>query len=163
MFILYLCFSSYLLLFQRIATRVMNYFNGIYTNPYVYTSSESSRYIDNFLANSNLVPFRNTIRYITESDHFSILFIFNNIVGNILVFLPLGLLLPLLFPRHRKFILLLLTVTCFTILVEITQITLQIGQFDVDDLILNVIGGMAGYWFAKLLMDNVKIKSQLFM
>ncbi|WP_245711632.1 VanZ family protein [Gracilibacillus ureilyticus] len=161
MFYSYICFSSYLLIFQRVITRIIYYTNGITTNPYVYLSQEGNRYIDTFAANSNLVPFRNTVRYLTSSDHFSFVFIFNNIIGNILVFLPLGLLLPLLFRQFRNFTSVLITVTSLTIMVEFAQITLHIGQFDVDDIILNIIGGVTGFWLKKLIAEKTKIKSQL--
>ncbi|MFC4401605.1 VanZ family protein [Gracilibacillus xinjiangensis] len=160
-FFIYFCLSSYLLIFQRVRTLVSNYWNGISINPYVYIPSTGASYFETFLANSNLIPFKNTFRYLMESDNFSFQFIFNNIVGNILVFLPLGLLLPLLFRQYKRFPLLFATVTCLTILVEITQITLHIGQFDVDDVILNIIGGMIGFLLAKLLADKAKVKSQL--
>ena len=68
-----------------------------------------------------------------------------NVIGNIVVFLPLGIFLPKLFQRCRK----LLTVTVLSLelslVIEITQLVTKIGSFDVDDLLLNTIGGILGY------------------
>ncbi len=147
-FSIYLCISSYLLIFERAIVRIKNFFNGNSINRYYYSESENVSRIDSFIDNSNLVPFSNTYHYLTGTDHFPLIVIFNNIIGNILVFLPLGLLLPLLFRSYRKFSKILLKVTLSTVLVEVTQTTFRIGQFDVDDIILNLFGGLLGYLLA---------------
>lgn len=68
-----------------------------------------------------------------------------NVIGNICVFIPLGIFLPKLFARCRK----LLTVTVLSLelslVIEVTQLVTRIGSFDVDDLLLNTIGGILGY------------------
>ncbi|SHN27575.1 VanZ family protein [Gracilibacillus kekensis] len=151
-FICYLLISSFLLIFERIIVRISDYFNGIEGNRYHTTISEDTSLVESFWYNANLVPFNNTYHYLTGSDYFSLVVIFNNIIGNILVFLPLGLLLPLLFQTYRKFSKLLVTVTVLTVLVEVMQISLRIGQFDVDDIILNVVGGVIGYLFFRVML-----------
>ncbi|WP_369403468.1 VanZ family protein [Gracilibacillus boraciitolerans] len=83
-------------------------------------------FLQSFLANSNLIPFSNTYHYVTGSEHFPLIVIFNSIIENILVFLPLGLLLPLLFRSCRKFSKIVLAVSFSTVLVEVTQTTFLI-------------------------------------
>lgn len=73
-----------------------------------------------------------------------------NFLGNILVFVPLGVFLPLLFRRQRSFFLLLLTVTAAVCLIEGIQYVTQLGSLDVDDLILNVFGACLGWLGWKL-------------
>ncbi|WP_058306136.1 VanZ family protein [Gracilibacillus massiliensis] len=151
-FISFLLLSSFLLIFERIIVRINDYFNGIEGNRYHTTVSDDASLVESFWDNANLIPFSNTYHYLTGSDYFPLVVIFNNIIGNILVILPLGLLLPLLFETYRKFSKLVVTVTVLTVLVEVTQITLRIGQFDVDDIILNVVGGVIGYLFSRVVL-----------
>lgn len=70
---------------------------------------------------------------------------YKNIGGNIIGFIPLGILLPLLFSFLRRFERVTATVFLISLLFETTQLVAGIGVFDVDDLILNTAGGMLGY------------------
>ncbi len=91
------------------------------------------------LTRVNLIPFQ-TIRFYLFSGRVSNTIAFQNIVGNIMAFMPIGILIPLL---RRK---LSLKFTFFFSLVlsgaiEITQYLTGLGSCDIDDLILNVLGG----------------------
>ncbi|MEQ1676373.1 MAG: VanZ family protein [Chitinophagaceae bacterium] len=70
---------------------------------------------------------------------------YKNLGGNIIGFIPLGILLPLLFSRLRKGWKTILAVFMISLLFESTQLYTGLGVFDVDDLLLNTIGGLAGY------------------
>ncbi|MFV3011587.1 VanZ family protein [Clostridium botulinum] len=67
-----------------------------------------------------------------------------NIFGNILMFGPLGLLLPLLWKHFRKFSKTVLFGFIVSFTIESSQLFLARGT-DIDDLILNTIGTMLGY------------------
>ena len=67
------------------------------------------------------------------------------LVGNIVLFVPLGWLLPVLFARWRKASAVALTAFLLSLSIEISQWLLGTGVADVDDLLFNVIGGMLGY------------------
>ena len=73
-----------------------------------------------------------------------------NLWGNILLFLPLGLLPPLLQPKLRCFWKTLLLATLVMVTVEVLQMLLLVGTCDVDDLILNLLGTALGYGSFKL-------------
>lgn len=73
-----------------------------------------------------------------------------NIVGNILAFAPYGFFLPLLNKKHRKLIYVILLSLLFSLAVEVVQLYLKVGIFDVDDILLNSIGGITGYLFYRL-------------
>ena len=82
---------------------------------------------------------------------------YKNIGGNLIGFFPLGFLIPLLFIRVRGVIKVTAVVFLISLLFEITQLLFGLGEFDVDDLILNAAGGTAGYllyfilkWFYNL-------------
>ena len=74
-----------------------------------------------------------------------------NIVGNILAFAPYGFFLPLLNRKYRKLIYIILLSFFFSLTVEIVQLYLKVGIFDVDDILLNSIGGITGYLFYLIL------------
>lgn len=68
-----------------------------------------------------------------------------NIWGNLLGFVPLGLLLPLAFPWFRHGIKLLLAGFIISLGYETTQLLTGLGVWDVDDLLLNTGGALIGY------------------
>ena len=73
-----------------------------------------------------------------------------NFLGNLLVLLPLGLLLPPLFVRQRSFPCFLLTVTAAICLIEMLQFASRRGALDIDDLLLNLPGAALGWLLWKL-------------
>ena len=91
----------------------------------------------------NLVPFKTIWPYLT--GEFGSLIGGLNIVGNIIFLIPLGLLLPQLFSRINQLRVLLIAVL-FCLAIELTQAYFKIGIFDIDDVLLNVLGVMVGYW-----------------
>lgn len=92
----------------------------------------------------NLVPFRTMHTYFTL-DTMPLLRRLGNIGGNIGVFIPLGLLLPGLMPFFRKFLRIVLLMLCISILFESMQYLLRLGSADIDDVILNTVGGASGF------------------
>ena len=67
-----------------------------------------------------------------------------NVVGNVVVFIPFGLLLPRLFTRCRNLFLTVLLSLELSLAVEVAQLLSRVGRFDVDDLLLNTVGGCIG-------------------
>jgi glycopeptide antibiotics resistance protein len=74
-----------------------------------------------------------------------------------LIFLPLGVLLPVLFSKARSALRILGYSLAFSLAIEIIQATTKLGYFDVDDLILNTFGGYVGFilW---MLMNKIIAK-----
>lgn len=67
-----------------------------------------------------------------------------NFLGNILLFFPIGFLLPLLYRRMEHFPYTVITGLCISLLIEVTQL-FQYRSSDVDDLWLNTLGSLIGY------------------
>ena len=63
---------------------------------------------------------------------------------NIVLFLPLGFLLPLIWPNYNRFWRILIFGAALSLLIELSQL-LNIRSTDIDDLLLNTLGAMAGY------------------
>jgi len=75
---------------------------------------------------------------------------FKNLMGNILIFIPLGLLYPLCRKKNVGFFETFLVILGSTCTIEILQFFfLTSRRADVDDIILNVIGGIIGYLIYK--------------
>lgn len=71
---------------------------------------------------------------------------FENLVGNVVVFLPFGYFLPRVCRWARHWIMLLGSAFFFSLGIELFQLFSAFGAFDVDDLLLNVAGALIGYW-----------------
>lgn len=101
----------------------------------------------NILAHINLIPFRTIITYVIRlaGDSINVGTVVKNLVGNLLLFVPMGAFLPFAFDEMKKLWRVVLFLLLLILSVELTQIVLGIGSFDVDDLMLNMLGGMLGY------------------
>lgn len=72
-----------------------------------------------------------------------------NLAGNILAFVPMGFVLPFLLPKMQRVRSVILIAFGVSLCFEGIQLLTGIGQFDVDDVLLNVLGATAGwlmYW-----------------
>ena len=111
---------------------------------YILCLFQSVTYQDINYGGANYIPFREIFRY----DIGSYLF-YKNIFGNMLLFLPFGILVGY-FLKAKKVTTAIILSFIASCSIEITQ--LYIGRvFDVDDIILNVCGGLLGYLFYKFL------------
>ena len=92
---------------------------------------------------ANLVPFKTIIQYM-QADK-GILIAAINILGNIFLLVPFGFLVAASF---SNIIWLKKIILAFTVgsLIEGMQVVLHIGIFDIDDVILNGMGVIVGYW-----------------
>ena len=106
------------------------------------------------LSTANFIPFKTVIMYI---KHYSHLNSFENLAGNIAVFIPFGLLAPLV-KSDRKRGAAFVTALGFLIsmAVEVIQLVTGFGAFDVDDLILNTLGAVIGYILYRMIVGIVK-------
>ncbi len=93
---------------------------------------------DVYMNGTNLVPFREMFRYPVGSENFN-----RQVIGNILLFMPFG-----FFATYYTKIKKISSISFMSILVSLTIEVVQkyIGRsFDVDDIILNVVGGILGF------------------
>ena len=96
-------------------------------------------------AQSNFAPFSQISEYILYGrERFNLDIIIVNLVGNVLMFVPLGILLPLANKKLDSLKVMALVGLLLPITVEVIQ--LFIGRAaDIDDVILNFVGVMLGY------------------
>ena len=86
----------------------------------------------------NLIPFREIMNYFLGNDIIVRNFAWSNLLGNVVVFIPLGIYLTML-RRDKSVIFNTLIITLFSILAEIIQFVFSVGVADIDDVILNSV------------------------
>ncbi|MEY8001742.1 VanZ family protein [Clostridium sp. Mt-5] len=142
-FICYILFLIKLLLLSRIS--LLDLFNG-------------QRALDRSI---NLIPFYSIKGYIFSSSATIKKFAFGNVAGNIVIFIPLGTYLSL-FKNNKRVITNLLFIFIVSLFIEIIQGFLGIGASDIDDIILNCLGGLVGILGYKFLLfilrDEKKVR-----
>ncbi|MBL4937867.1 VanZ family protein [Clostridium sp. YIM B02515] len=99
----------------------------------------------------NLIPFYSIKEYIFSNSATIKKFAFGNVVGNIVIFIPLGTYLSL-FKNDKRVLTNLLLIFIVSLFVEIIQGILGIGASDIDDIILNCLGGLIGIIGYKFLL-----------
>lgn len=98
----------------------------------------------------NLELFKEIKRFIKYYKVLGLQTVILNLAGNIIGFMPMGFLLPTVSRRAKHFYLTILLCFTFSFLVETVQLIWKVGIFDVDDMLLNTIGGVLGYIFYKI-------------
>ena len=112
-------------------------FDGVYKDP-IWMLQDAARRLSSG-DRVNLIPFRSILNF--KYSYFSVFMI--NIVGNIVMFIPWGFGLVLLWKKNQKLSAILLHSLALPLFIETCQ--LFIGRsVDVDDIILNFMGGCIG-------------------
>ncbi len=94
---------------------------------------------DTSWASNNFIPFREIFRYNITSRLF-----IKNVLGNMIMFLPFGFFASY-YLRAEKLTLPLILTLVASLSIEVVQ--MAIGRvFDVDDIILNLLGGTVGFY-----------------
>ena len=92
----------------------------------------------------NLIPLVNILDYDIEREAAI------NIIGNISMFIPTGIILPILYKRLDCFWKVLLAGAGLSFVIELIQLLFPGSVTDIDDLILNTAGAVIGYGIYKL-------------
>jgi glycopeptide antibiotics resistance protein len=67
------------------------------------------------------------------------------VIGNLVMLLPLGIYIPLLFPKLSGFFRVFLICLLVSVSIELMQLITSIRSTDIDDVILNTSGAVVGY------------------
>ena len=92
----------------------------------------------------NLVPFAEIKRYLNYRDKIGSFHVMLNLLGNVFCFIPFGFVIPILARKQNALRMFLLSMAA-SVLVELLQLVSMLGSCDVDDIILNTLGGLIGY------------------
>lgn len=113
---------------------------------------------------SNIIPFATIINFFTKyiEHNINLSIVVTNILGNLIAFAPFGIFLPILFKDKinniKKFTLLMIIIV---FIVECIQFITKSGTFDVDDIILNVLGAVVTYGITRIEMIKKLIEKVL--
>ncbi len=91
----------------------------------------------------NFVPFKTILDYLNDTPSPGVALF--NLAGNIIIFVPLGFLIPALH-RSAKWKTVLAAAFAVSLAFETIQGVFKVGVFDVDDILLNVLGALLGYF-----------------
>ncbi|MGR5915025.1 VanZ family protein [Bacillus pacificus] len=144
---------SFVLLFKLLLGRSAFYFGNL---KYFFETGDWHAIHGGLI---NLIPFRSTIRYLTEFDSYNLNIVLMNTLGNVIIFIPFGFLLPLLFKQINNVKMASKIFIKFILLIESLQLLTFTGVFDIDDIILNMLGALIGYGSfvgMKYIWDRVK-------
>jgi len=113
------------------------------------------------IRNVNLIPFNTIIQYLTgKSDLYQgrdiILNSIVNMVGNIVLFIPIGFLFTFVSDRFKKLRTVLISGVLIILAIEILQYIIG-RSADIDDLIVNTLGLLCGYLITKIPLINKMI------
>ena len=93
---------------------------------------------------NNFIPFKEIMRYDLSSGLF-----YKNVIGNVLLFVPFGYFVSDII-NNKKLILSMFITLVTSVSIEVIQ--MNIGRsFDIDDIILNFVGGIIGYGIYKFI------------
>ena len=105
----------------------------------------------------NLFPLVNLFDYDSKRD------LLLNVIGNVAMFIPSGIVLPIIYKRLDSFIKLILAGGGISLCIEIIQLPFSVRASDIDDLILNTVGVMLGYGIYALIQCLKRTKKELFV
>ena len=107
-------------------------------------------------SNYNLIPLRSISSQLKRITQWWAL---KNLLGNIIPFVPFGFLMPIVYKKLSSAIKILSIGLASILLIEIFQFFTKLGSFDVDDVILNMIGVVCGYLIF-LVINRIFIKER---
>ncbi len=111
---------------------------------YIWTELSLLEYIKN---SSNFVPFRTISTYIQAiiDGSMNMGIPIKNLVGNLFMFLPMGIYLPFFINKINKISMFNIFTIIFLFFIEAIQLVTRRGSFDIDDFILNMLGALIGF------------------
>lgn len=101
---------------------------------------------------SNFVPFKTISTYIKAiySGSMNIDIPIKNLVGNFIMFLPMGIYLPYFIKKINKVSVFSIAMIILLFVIEVIQLVTKRGSFDIDDFILNMLGTLIGFGIRKM-------------
>lgn len=126
----------WLLLVRKIIERLLH--NTAY-NPFIWTPNNYFYY-----SATNLVPFKMILNYLS-SDYIPMSQAIELLFGNSLLFVPLGLFLPIVFRKYRNVIQVIKLTVIIGVVIELLQFVCRYGVMDIDEVILYTLGSTVGY------------------
>lgn len=94
---------------------------------------------------AGMLPFRTNLIPFVRLPGFRSAAFAENVLGNAAMFVPTGIVLPLVYPRLRRFRNVLAAGAGLSLCIELMQLPFAARTTDIDDLIFNTLGVAVGY------------------
>lgn len=105
----------------------------------------------------NLTLFKEIRRFYMYREQLGMKAFVLNVFGNVIGFIPCGFFLPVISRRSRKWYNTFLLSFFLSLFIETIQLVFKVGSFDVDDLFLNTLGGIVGFFLYKT-VQKIRIR-----
>lgn len=129
----------------RIISRICFFIYMVMLVYFLFLSDGFGRYPGHGDYAYNLVPFQEIKRFLFNWNVVGPLMASINLIGNVVAFMPFGALIRWVLNRRVRWFQAALYTFLFSLCVELVQLVTRVGVFDVDDIILNTIGGLLGF------------------
>lgn len=103
----------------------------------------------NYQGDFQLIPFHTIDLFLSHYRNTGSLMSLKNLLGNLVIMMPLGYFIPTLFPKMRKFWVFIPFAGVAAIFVEVIQWKTGRGIGDIDDSILNFLGAVFAYFLTR--------------
>lgn len=143
LFVMYTAMMTYLLFFKRMSSYTAlpyNEYARLYTN---FVPLKTLKLFYNLFVNYNAVS--PNLVYAAAA----------NLIGNVIMFMPMGLLMPSIWKAQHKFLVFVLTAAISVVMIEGLQFLSRLGSCDIDDFILNMLGAVSGFWLRYLFKNCI--------
>ena len=110
---------------------------------------------------SNLVPFHTIVSYIKSfmEGKINSNLVYRNIFGNLFLFAPLSMFMCVFFKKTKVFLKNAIFIFLCVLFAEFFQMIFRVGSFDVDDIILNMLGAFVGFSVMKIKYIDSLVRS----
>ncbi|MDF2946519.1 MAG: VanZ family protein [Bacillales bacterium] len=131
---------------------ILKYYDVNYGNHFNF------KYPNYYWKSHNFIPFKTIYFYFVLAKNVNLNTRVLNILGNIIGFVPLGFMLPLIFNKVKRIKNVVIYSLYLSLFYETIQLLFKLGSFDIDDLILNTTGGTLGYLAFLILLKTFNLK-----
>jgi glycopeptide antibiotics resistance protein len=108
----------------------------------------------NFENKVNLIPFKSILSYVQKMNTISGMnVIIENVIAHIVVFGWLGYFLPRLYEKTQNLAHFLRIILVILVSIELVQFLTQSGLFDIDDILINLVGAYLGFKYLRHIDD----------
>lgn len=126
----------------------------LYLAALIYLTFFSRRRRHSYEHEKNLIPFQ-VFRDFRRISDIGVFNYFSNLIGNILLFVPMAFVFISIFRIYKLSTILILSFL-LSLAIESLQYIFEVGYADVDDIILNVTGAALGYYLYCILEKKFK-------
>ncbi|MGN0160901.1 MAG: VanZ family protein [Lachnospiraceae bacterium] len=104
----------------------------------------------------NIIPFKEIMRFMRYHRILGMKAVLANLLGNVIAFIPFGVFLSALSNHRFNWKEMMFLSMDLSLAIEVLQLISKVGSFDIDDIILNTLGGVAGYFIFLMMMKKRK-------